>query len=787
MLIERLPEEVINRIAAGEVVQSPSAALKELLENALDSGATRVSVTLAEAGLRTMCITDNGTGISESNLPLVATRFATSKLRVAEDLQRIATFGFRGEAVAALSYVAVLRFRTRGQDLAGTAACCEATYRNAALQSTEKVDADSFPFPGSHPSATGTSVTVENLFYNAPTRRAVFSSKKHDEMGRMEEMVRHYAAANPGLAISLVNVETGRPTGPATRVNVPASCANILEVLAVLYGAQFASNMIPIDSKQSGQLVHIDGVVSGPFYGHTRARQFISFVNGRLVTMPSCLRRVCERFYAQILPKRQLPYVFLRVTVPPDALDVNIHPTKSEVRILYEDQACALLEKLLQQEVMERLDQHSVGGMSSPLSANSGSSAVSGLANASPPQKRDRTVKEFGHMERFVVRKSSDEGGEELVSNKRTDTEEKGRNTSKSDATTPNIELSVDANDKIEGKPEEITLNHSENSLDPKIKKNSKDHTLKVKPAADAHAKPVDPSDPYLLDSVKDILTVFDSESSPEISDTIQKATYVGCLVRDNANCSIFLQKGTSLYMLDANCLLTSAAYQRIFWFWEPACWKALEISPPIKLSRIFSEAGCDSLTKILQDNSHMLQTYFGISIEGAECLLTSVSLLFGSLYVPNIAGWVPLLAQIAHVLDADLGEGPTLERIARAIAVWYSYRCDARRMDSVGGTLSLELPAFGNSSFSVDKTTDFAQLQQALQDIAVKSQRHSKSQPEHDFMLHHGVLASIQKAKRYCAPEAVWVKSQGPGSVHGSRILCIATTEALYKVFERC
>ena len=850
MQIERLPQEVINRIAAGEVVQSPSAALKELIENSLDSGATRIAIAWGDAGLHTLRITDNGCGISAPNLPLVATRFATSKLRAAEDLQRITTFGFRGEAVAALSYVALLRFRTRGGDLLGQRSCHEAHYRNATLQSTEVLHVEDFPFPSPKGAkeSTGTTVIVENMFYNASIRRAAFSSRKHEEANKLEEVVRHYAVANPGVGFTVTRLDStpGKHGGPANRVTVTPDCADMLAVMQALYGAAFCTHMVPVDSAKGASngaspqnaLISIDGIVSDPFYSHPKAKQFVCFINKRLVRMPPCLRKVCEQFYAEILPKRHYPYAFLRVNVPPNAIDVNIHPTKSEVRILYEEQACALLDKVLRREVMGRLQAQQVGGVSpTHIKAEAPRVDYAPQKDSSPPQKVDRSVREFGQMERFVRKsdfvpthhtskamKMGDFGEFDVKVEGYHEREMKVEKSS-------NPQIKVEENVSFMKKGEEIAEihmkieNEAENEKNSKIPTNSigrvlsphakqettflpesedksPHFTLHIHPAKYPNAKPRDPADEYLLSSVSSILSRFQTENAPEILQVLHSGTYVGCLTEQSPNsppphCHLFLQHNTSLYLIDGDFLVTNAAFQHIFWFWERYCWDSLNVFPAMHIGPFLENHTANGafLTDILQRHRDMLAAYFHIELDETGRYLSNVPLLFGKTYVPNVSGFVLVLAQIAHVLSEDIGEEATLVRIAHAVAAWFAYRIDTRRMDSIDSQSGNEvnmtyLPMFSSEYFQVDKSADFSALRRRLLEIASVSVNSPQSQDKHDFLLHHGVLASLRRLKSYLPPNSQWLKQEkkGMGGANAAnRIVCIATTEALYKVFERC
>ena len=373
MTILKLPEDVINRIAAGEVVQSPSAALKELLENSLDAGATQITIQYRDGGLQMLKVIDNGCGIPKDDFPLVAERFATSKLRCVEDLTSLDTFGFRGEAIASLSYVAHVTMITRHAGVLKTdtqmgtervpitVACPMAytcTYRDGKLLECRETPTAMAHRTAEEKVRSGTIFIIENLFYNYPTRRGAFS-RTIEEITKMIELVQRYALQNPGKGFTLGSGDCSRHVD----LHVPASLKTSALVLRHIYGGTLADEILAISGRDNekeisaqrstqseniengvneidenlepDQIMHFTGLVSGPFYT-TRRATFIFFINGRWVQVP-CLRRCCEQAYMRTLPRKCRPFVYLCLRIRPDYLDVNVHPTKQKVQFLFED------------------------------------------------------------------------------------------------------------------------------------------------------------------------------------------------------------------------------------------------------------------------------------------------------------------------------------------------------------------------------------------------------------------------------------------------------------------
>ncbi|KNH09762.1 MUTL-like protein [Perkinsela sp. CCAP 1560/4] len=839
MRIQPLPEEVINQIAAGEVVQSPSAALKELLENALDSGATRIAISYIDSGLHTLRITDNGGGISADNLPLVATRFATSKLRLAHDLQRISTFGFRGEALAALSYVSFLQFITRGSDLAESHNCHLAKYRNNILDSVETISRQDFPFPHGSNGQCGTTVIVENLFYNNSTRRSVFAARKYEEIYKMEELVRHYAIANPGVALSLVRLALPTPGGksgcvPSSRLSISEKHSHMSTVMRSLYGEAFMNHMVCLSNDPSSDVMKdtsakmlenlpkkrilVNGIASDPYYSHPKSKQMICFVNKRLVNIPTCLRKVCERFYQSILPKKHHPFVFLDLQVPSDAVDVNIHPTKSEVRILYEEQCCAILEDLLQKSVLELLQAQKLETLPpkdavSVLKQSTYSDSLN--CTKTPPQYIDRSLRDVGQMERYVVRSHTSNIPPDTLDN-----QSKGKCQQESKSTSTPIQTCIKKEELVDeegiphchdtqadshfpGKfpdPLEVKKEVSNDRLlDPQTnlceKQTFFSSTLSIKRQTCASVQKRQENETLLLSSIQSILAMFRQDESSDIQNVIMRGTYVGCIADlcvPNPSCHLFIQHQNSLFLLDGELLLTNAAFQHVFWFWERPCWHSLQLTPSLSLESLLGKAQSEvtsnnCLVDVLRAHSDMLAAYFGIGLVESGTKIAHFPLLLGHDYIPNIAGISIVLAQIAHTIAALPDEKECLIGIAKALSVWFAYRPGTRRGIIRGSdeVVSVQIPKMHPSRLIYDQTSDMRSFREMLNEVALV---HAEPrQEEHDYILNHGALSSIRKAACYAPPLSVWIPKESAKVESDSRITCIATTEALYKVFERC
>jgi DNA mismatch repair protein MutL len=324
---------VVNRIAAGEVVERPASVVKELLENALDASPTRIDVALDQGGIALVRVVDDGGGIEADDLPLAVTAHATSKLKVAEDLERIETLGFRGEALASIAEVSrlVIRSRTPG----GTGA-------------TITVDGGRAGEVRPDGCAVGTTVEVHQLFGNVPARRAFLRAPQTEWSHASEAFVRT-ALAHPAVALSLVH--NGR------RVHDLPATPSWRDRIAGLFGAEVAGRLIEVEADDGEVSVH--GYVGRPEDDVASGRLQHLFVGGRPFRDRSILHAVQEAYRGLLLSGRQ-PIAFLAFDLPPDAVDVNVHPAKMEVRFrepsrLYRLVLSALRTKFLAANVTTRL------------------------------------------------------------------------------------------------------------------------------------------------------------------------------------------------------------------------------------------------------------------------------------------------------------------------------------------------------------------------------------------------------------------------------------------------
>jgi DNA mismatch repair protein MutL len=328
--IRVLSDQVANQIAAGEVVERPASVVKELLENSLDAGATRIRIEVEAGGRKLIRIVDNGSGMGRDDALLAFERHATSKLRSSDDLLSIATLGFRGEALPSIASVARVSLETRAaEDEAGTV---------MEIAGGKLLSVEDAGLPA------GTTIAVRDLFFNTPARRKFLRSEQ-TELGHVAALVTHYALAHPGKHFELHSATQALLTAPAV--------ANTGERLYQIFGRETFESLIPVaaemDFARAGLpepppwkraedyappepgFVRLSGFVSKPELQKLNRNSIYVFVNGRLIRDRLILHAFTEA-YRNIIPPTSFPVVLLFLELPPQEVDVNVHPAKTEVR-----------------------------------------------------------------------------------------------------------------------------------------------------------------------------------------------------------------------------------------------------------------------------------------------------------------------------------------------------------------------------------------------------------------------------------------------------------------------
>ncbi|KAK9066815.1 hypothetical protein SSX86_014138 [Deinandra increscens subsp. villosa] len=354
--IHRLDESVVNRIAAGEVIQRPVSAVKELVENSLDAGSTSINVSVKDGGIKFIQVSDDGHGIRYEDLPILCERHTTSKLSAFEDLQSIKSMGFRGEALASMTYVAHVTVTTI---TSGQLHGYRVSYRDGVMEHEPRACA----------AVKGTQIVIENLFYNMIARRKSLTSSA-DDYPKIVDLLSRFAIHHKNHGASTADVHT-------------VAMSSRLDAIRSVYGVSVARNLIKVeasDANSSSSIFEMDGFISDPNYS-AKKTTMVLFINGLylelyvfssvlnrrnnkrirrnndkgkhtllfffLVSFFSCfaerlvdctaLKRAIEIVYAATLPKASKPFIYMSIMLPPDHVDVNVHPTKREVSLLNQE------------------------------------------------------------------------------------------------------------------------------------------------------------------------------------------------------------------------------------------------------------------------------------------------------------------------------------------------------------------------------------------------------------------------------------------------------------------
>lgn len=333
--IRVLPEILANKIAAGEIVERPASVVKELLENSIDAGAKAISIEVDTGGKRRIAVRDDGEGMSQDDAILAFEHHATSKIQKVEDLNAIASLGFRGEALPSIASIARLTLRTRsssGDAAAGT----EVEIQGGTMRSVKPVPWD-----------RGTEVVVRDLFFNVPARRKFLRSNE-TELGHITRLATHYALAHPEIRFTLST--DGRSLFDAVAVST------LRERIHQLFGAEFLQNLVVLEGAAAS--VQLTGFASQPHEQRTNAYSQFFYVNRRMVR-DKVITSAVRQAYRNTMPSSAYPVLLLFLALPYDEVDVNAHPAKIEIRFRYQ----GVVHDLIRDTILRAL----VGSKSIPV------------------------------------------------------------------------------------------------------------------------------------------------------------------------------------------------------------------------------------------------------------------------------------------------------------------------------------------------------------------------------------------------------------------------------------
>jgi len=377
-IIHLLPDSVANQIAAGEVIQRPASVIKELVENSIDAGATKISVQLKDSGRTSIQVTDNGKGMSPTDARMAFERHATSKIREASDLFAIRTMGFRGEALASIASVAEVELKTRREsDEVGTF---------IHISGSDIIAQEVISCP------VGTTFIVKNLFFNVPARRKFLKSNTTELRHIISEMQR-VALASPEIAFSVYH-------NGSVIYDLPST--NFRKRIVNMFGASMNQSLVPIQTETT--LATIQGFIGQPKFARRTFGEQYFFVNGRFMKHPFFHKGVIQA-YDKILPGDLIPSYFICLEVDPETIDINIHPTKTEIKFESESAIWQMLhasvrEALGKFNVVPSIDFDQEGSFEIPLAPRSTDGLVQPAIQYDPTynpfEEKSVTVKSRG-------------------------------------------------------------------------------------------------------------------------------------------------------------------------------------------------------------------------------------------------------------------------------------------------------------------------------------------------------------------------------------------------------
>ena len=326
--IKLLDQNTINQIAAGEVIDRPASIVKELMENSIDAGADKISVEIKDGGTKLIRITDNGCGIDRDDIKTAFLRHATSKIKSVEDLMVVSSLGFRGEALSSIAAVCQVELITKTQD---SFVGCKYTIEGGKEKGLEEIGAPD-----------GTTFLVRNIFFNTPARRK-FLKTPQTEAGYISEIVERIALSHPEIAINFIN--NGQP-----KLHTPGN-GNLKDVIYNIYGREITNNLIEIN--EECEFAHLKGFIGKPLISKGNRTFENYFVNGRYIKS-TILTKAIEEAFAPVMMQHKYPFTVLHLKINSDLLDVNVHPSKMELRFRNGKDLYPWIVEVLSEAIIEK-------------------------------------------------------------------------------------------------------------------------------------------------------------------------------------------------------------------------------------------------------------------------------------------------------------------------------------------------------------------------------------------------------------------------------------------------
>ncbi|KAJ8770000.1 hypothetical protein K2173_009083 [Erythroxylum novogranatense] len=712
--IHRLQESVVNRIAAGEVIQRPVSAVKELVENSLDAHSTSINVVVKDGGLKLIQVSDDGHGIRPEDLPILCERHTTSKLSTYEDLQSIKTMGFRGEALASMTHVAHVTVTTITE---GQLHGYRVSYRDGAMENQPKACA----------AVKGTQIMVENLFYNMIARRKTLQNSS-DDYSKIVDLLSRFA-------IHYTNVGFSCRKHGATRPDVHSvATSSRLDSIKSVYGVSVARNLISIevsDDDPSSSIFKMDGFMSNSNY-MAKKTTMVLFINDRLVDC-SALKRALEIVYAATLPKASKPFLYISIVLPPEHVDVNVHPTKREVSLLNQE---IIIEKI-QSTVELKLRNSNEARMFEEQVVDPSPSlplTESKDLNASPLSNGSKMYKVPVHK---MVR---------------------------TDVSDPAGRLHA----YLQSKPLDNSVENSKLTA--------------VRSSVRQRRNPKETAD---LTSIQELINDIDCSCHSGLLDIIRHCTYVG--MADDV--FALLQHDTHLYLANVVNLSKEIMYQQVLRRF--AHFNAIQLSDPAPLSDLIilalkeedldpefdenedlKEKIAEINTQLLKEKAEMLEEYFCIYID-SQGNLSRLPVILDQ-YMPDMDRVPEFVLSLGNDVDWE-DEKNCFQTIAAALGNFYAMHPPLLPNPSGNGlqfyrTKHVNNPPDPEDSNVIGDTVTDSEIEHELLSEA------ESAWAQREWSIQHVLFPAMR----------LFLKPSTSMATNGTFVK-IASLEKLYKIFERC
>ncbi|CAF0996988.1 unnamed protein product [Rotaria sordida] len=625
--IQKLDETVVNRIAAGEIVVRPCAAIKELVENSLDAGAHTIQIHVKQGGLKSIEIRDDGCGISKIDLPLVCQRFATSKLKNFDDLYHLNTYGFRGEALASLSYAGHVKIISKIPE-SPCAYICE--YEDEKIRPSTSIK----PCAGTN----GTLIIIEDLFYNNPIRLKMMKSAS-EEYTKMVDCVMKMALRNTHVSFSLK-----RDTQIESDVHTNGKeTTTILQNMKMLYGADMTKDMYEtiINTDDTPYKFQCKAYFTGTQYScssktSSNSMTFILFINGRLVDCQP-LKKSIQQMYAVLVNKQTSPFVYIDLIMDPTTLDVNIHPSKNEVRFLHADPIIVTIVQAIERIIVEKSAKQTTTTTQLTFHMTPTSMALV------PPTPKNSVE---------------------------TDTTSKKISSDTTNSTIKKVNVNIDPSRTVRTSSRDQKLDkHRYHNNSISIPKKSTISSTTISPLASI----VFPRN-IKLTSIEILRQSINDECDIDLLNIIRNFVYVGTIDGQSS----LIQHDTQLYLVHTRHLSQELFYQLcIYHFGNMGTIRFEHESPLIEeLIRLETddEEIIEYVVDLLKERREMLEDYFSLRISSTDPIRLETLPILLDTYVPNFDYLPQYILRLSKEINWT-DERECFRTFADEISKFYSYR----------------------------------------------------------------------------------------------------------------